>query len=165
MELPVNHLRQSLRDGHVQIGLWSQLASPLGAEVVAGSGFDFIVLDTEHAPNEVPAVLAQLQALTGGSAAGVVRVAWNDPVLFKRVLDVGVGPGLLAAQMAEAVGPTGRVRGIDISEDMLAIARRRELGTEAAPVELGQGEATALPVPDQYDVMMKPRLRAVAFIT
>jgi 4-hydroxy-2-oxoheptanedioate aldolase len=89
MDLPVNRLKRELRDGRVQIGLWSQLASPLGAEVVAGAGFDFIVLDTEHAPNEVPTVLAQLQAMTGGTASGVVRVAWNDPVLFKRVLDLG----------------------------------------------------------------------------
>jgi 4-hydroxy-2-oxoheptanedioate aldolase len=58
-------------------------------ELLAGSGFDFLVLDTEHAPNELPTILAQLRAMAGGTASAVVRVAWNDPVLFKRVLDVG----------------------------------------------------------------------------
>jgi 4-hydroxy-2-oxoheptanedioate aldolase len=90
MELPLNPLKRALREGRAQIGLWSQLASHIGVEVLAGSGFDFLVLDTEHAPNELPAVLAQLQALAGGTASGVVRPAWNDPVLFKRLLDIGV---------------------------------------------------------------------------
>jgi 4-hydroxy-2-oxoheptanedioate aldolase len=90
MELPQNLLKRALREGRPQIGLWSQLASPIAVEALAGSGFDFLVLDTEHAPNELPAVLAQLHALAGGSASAVVRPAWNDPVLFKRLLDVGV---------------------------------------------------------------------------
>jgi 4-hydroxy-2-oxoheptanedioate aldolase len=89
MDLPANPLKRALREGRPQIGLWSQLTSPTGAELLAGSGFDFLVLDTEHAPNELPTILAQLQAMAGGTASGVVRVAWNDPVLFKRLLDVG----------------------------------------------------------------------------
>jgi 4-hydroxy-2-oxoheptanedioate aldolase len=90
MDLPANPLKRALREGRPQIGLWSQLTSPTGAELLAGSGFDFLVLDTEHAPNELPTILAQLRAMAGGTASGVVRVAWNDPVLFKRLLDVGV---------------------------------------------------------------------------
>jgi hypothetical protein len=89
MELPVNRLKRNLREGRAQIGLWSQLTSPTVVEVLAGAGFDFLVLDTEHAPNELPMVLGQLRAMTGGNASGVVRAAWNDPVLFKRLLDVG----------------------------------------------------------------------------
>jgi 4-hydroxy-2-oxoheptanedioate aldolase len=89
MDLPANPLKRALREGRPQIGLWSQLTSPIGVELLAGSGFDFLVLDTEHAPNELPTILAQLQAMTAGTASGVVRVAWNDPVLFKRLLDVG----------------------------------------------------------------------------
>jgi 4-hydroxy-2-oxoheptanedioate aldolase len=58
--------------------------------VIAGAGFDWILVDTEHAPNELPMVLSQLQALIGGTAAPVVRPAWNDMVLMKRLLDIGV---------------------------------------------------------------------------
>jgi 4-hydroxy-2-oxoheptanedioate aldolase len=56
---------------------------------MAGSGFDWIVIDTEHGPNEVPGVLSQLQAMARGTAEPVVRCAWNDAVLIKRILDVG----------------------------------------------------------------------------
>ena len=48
------------------------------------------MLDTEHSPNELPGLLIQLQAMKSGNASPVVRVAWNDPVLIKRVLDIGV---------------------------------------------------------------------------
>ena len=66
----------------------------------------------------------------------------------ERVLDIGSGPGFLAAEMAAEVGPDGRVHGIDSSEIMLASARRRD-----APVEYGTGDALALPFPDeQFDV-------------
>ena len=66
----------------------------------------------------------------------------------ERVLDIGSGPGFLAAEMAGEVGPDGRVYGIDPSESMLASARRRD-----APVEFGPGDALVLPFPDeQFDV-------------
>ena len=64
------------------------------------------------------------------------------------VLDVGSGPGLLAAEMAEAVGPEGTVRGVDPSESMLAIAARREPAAGSAPLDFRPGDAGALPVPD-----------------
>jgi len=89
MELPVNPLKRALRERRPQIGLWSQLASPIAAEVLAGAGFDFVVLDTEHAPNELPSIHSQLQAMTGGTAAPVVRPVWNDAVVFKKLLDIG----------------------------------------------------------------------------
>src|SRR6266566_4147340 len=89
METPVNSFKQAIRDGRPQIGIWSSLCSNLSAEVIAGAGFDWILLDTEHAPNELPMVFSQLQALAGGTAAPVVRPAWNDLVLIKRLLDVG----------------------------------------------------------------------------
>ena len=59
------------------------------AEILADAGFDWILLDTEHAPNELPMVLAELQAMSGGTAHPVVRPAWNDPVIIKRLLDIG----------------------------------------------------------------------------
>jgi 4-hydroxy-2-oxoheptanedioate aldolase len=89
LELPANPLKRALREGRPQIGLWSQLASATAVEVLAGSGFDFLVIDAEHAPNELPSILAQLRAMAGGTAEPVVRVPWNDPVILKRVLDIG----------------------------------------------------------------------------
>jgi 4-hydroxy-2-oxoheptanedioate aldolase len=89
-QAPTNTFKQAIREGRTQIGLWCSLCSNVAAEVIAGAGFDWILIDTEHAPNELPMVLGQLQALVGGTAASVVRPAWNDIVLMKRLLDVGV---------------------------------------------------------------------------
>jgi 4-hydroxy-2-oxoheptanedioate aldolase len=90
VEVPVNRLKRALYDGQPQIGLWSTLTSPVATEVVAGSGFDWVLLDTEHAPNDVTSVHRQLQAMQGSAASAVVRPYWNDAVLFKRLLDIGV---------------------------------------------------------------------------
>jgi 4-hydroxy-2-oxoheptanedioate aldolase len=90
MELPVNTLKRALREGRPQIGLWSTLASHIGAEVIAGSGFDWVLFDTEHAPNDLDLVQRQLQAIQGTTTSAVVRPAWNDAVIFKRLLDAGV---------------------------------------------------------------------------
>jgi 4-hydroxy-2-oxoheptanedioate aldolase len=87
---PTNLLKRALRDKRVQIGLWSTLASPIAAEVIGGSGFDWILIDSEHAPNDVSDVHRQLQAMQGSASSIVVRPAWNDAVLFKRLLDIGV---------------------------------------------------------------------------
>src|ERR1041384_1159285 len=89
-DIPENKFKRALRAGRPQIGLWSSLCSEMAAEVVGGSGFDWILIDTEHAPNELPMVIGQLRAVAGGAAAAVVRPAWNDPVLMKRLLDAGV---------------------------------------------------------------------------
>jgi 4-hydroxy-2-oxoheptanedioate aldolase len=90
VDLPINQLKRALREGRPQIGLWSMLSSHITVEVIAGSGFDWLLLDTEHSPNELTMVQSQLQAMTGGTASAVVRVVWNDAVVFKRLLDVGV---------------------------------------------------------------------------
>ena len=84
-----NPFKQALKSGRLQIGLWHSLSSHLVVEILADSGFDWILLDTEHAPNELPMVLAELQAMRGGTAHAVVRPAWNDAVIIKRLLDIG----------------------------------------------------------------------------
>jgi 4-hydroxy-2-oxoheptanedioate aldolase len=89
MDMPLNRLKRALLQGEQQIGLWSSLCSPIAAELLSWTGYDWILFDTEHAPNEVPVIMAQLQAMEAGTASAVVRPAWNDPVLFKRLLDVG----------------------------------------------------------------------------
>src|SRR2546426_10841056 len=89
MEMPVNTFKKAIREARPQIGLWCSSCSNVSAEIIAGAGFDWVLIDTEHAPNELPMVLSQLQAMVGGTAAAVVRPAWNDLVLIKRLLDVG----------------------------------------------------------------------------
>jgi len=121
VELKRNGFKQALKQGALQIGLWSTLCSNLGAEIIAQSGFDWILLDTEHSPNELPDLVSQLQAMSAGSAAPVIRAAWNDAVLIKRILDIGAQSILLpyvqtAEQARAAVAavryPPRGVRGV-----------------------------------------------------
>jgi len=89
MELPANTFKRALKAGKVQIGLWCSLSSHYAIELVAGSGFDWLLLDTEHSPNDLESVLTQLQAAAPYPAHPVVRVPWNDMVTIKRFLDIG----------------------------------------------------------------------------
>ena len=95
MELPKNNFKHGLARGELQIGLWCSLCSCIAAELVSHSGYDWLLLDTEHSPNEVPDLLGQLQAVATGTASAIVRPAWNDTVLIKRVLDIGAQSVLL----------------------------------------------------------------------
>lgn len=95
METPVNKFKHAIRDMKPQVGLWSSLCNYIASEAVAHSGFDWILLDTEHSPNELPMVHTQLMSLVGGTATPIVRPAWNDMVLIKRFLDVGAQTLLL----------------------------------------------------------------------
>jgi 4-hydroxy-2-oxoheptanedioate aldolase len=90
MDVPINTFKRALKAERLQVGLWAGLASNISTEIVAGAGFDWLVIDGEHGPNDVPIVLSQLQAAQGSSTQVVVRAAWNDPVLLKRYLDIGV---------------------------------------------------------------------------
>jgi 4-hydroxy-2-oxoheptanedioate aldolase len=95
MDLPINHLKHNLKAGKVQTGCWVSLASHTSAEICAGAGFDWILIDTEHAPNELHMVHHQLHAASAYPASVLVRAAWNDTVVIKRLLDVGVQSLLL----------------------------------------------------------------------
>jgi 4-hydroxy-2-oxoheptanedioate aldolase len=90
MDFPINRFKHAILSGQKQIGLWSHLCSPISIEILAHCGYDWLLLDMEHSPNEVPDVLAQLQAMQGGTATPIVRPPWNDMVTFKRLLDIGV---------------------------------------------------------------------------
>ncbi|MBN3759161.1 HpcH/HpaI aldolase/citrate lyase family protein [Paraburkholderia sp. Tr-20389] len=89
MRLPENPFKRALLAGRQQIGLWSSLASHVSVEILAGSGFDWLLLDMEHSPNELPMVHSQLQACAGTAAHPIVRPPWNDMVTIKRLLDSG----------------------------------------------------------------------------
>jgi 4-hydroxy-2-oxoheptanedioate aldolase len=94
MNLPPNPFLAALRAGQPQIGIWLSLSSPFAAEAVAGAGFDWAMIDMEHAPNDLTTVLGQLQLFQGYPTTAMVRPDWNDAVLVKRLLDLGA-PGLL----------------------------------------------------------------------
>ncbi len=89
LNAPLNVFKQRLLAGEQLTGIWNTLASPLAAEALSLVGYDWMLFDTEHSPVEVSGVLSLLQAAAVGSAAHVIRPAWNDPVLIKRALDIG----------------------------------------------------------------------------
>ncbi|MGX7706618.1 4-hydroxy-2-oxoheptanedioate aldolase [Methylobacterium sp. Gmos1] len=84
-----NRFKRALREGRQQIGLWCSLPGSYAAEAVAGSGYDWLLFDTEHSPGDPLTVLAQLQAVAPYDVSAVVRPAANDTVLIKRFLDLG----------------------------------------------------------------------------
>src|SRR5476651_92103 len=121
MDHPRNTFKHAIAKGQLQIGLWCSLCSNITAEIAAHSGYDWLLLDTEHSPNEVPDVLSQLQAIQSGTASAIVRPAWNDMVLIKRYLDIGAQTLLLPfvqtpeearAAVAATRYPPGGIRGI-----------------------------------------------------
>lgn len=89
MELFKNTFKQNLQQGKLQLGMWLGLANSYTAELLACTGYDFLLIDGEHAPNDVRSVLPQLQAIAPYNSAPVVRPNYNDPVLLKMYLDIG----------------------------------------------------------------------------
>jgi len=121
MQTPDNLFKQALQRGTVQIGLWQALADPYAAEICAGSGFDWLLLDGEHAPNDLRSLLAALQAVAPYPVHPVVRVPQGDTALIKQVLDIGATTLLVpmvespeqAAQLVRAMRyPPQGVRGV-----------------------------------------------------
>ncbi len=101
MNLKPNPFLAALRARRPQLGIWVSLASPFAAEVVAGAGFDWALIDMEHSPNDLTSVLGQLQVFASFPTTALVRPEWNDAVLVKRLLDLGA-PGLLFPMVQSA---------------------------------------------------------------
>lgn len=108
MELARNPFKAALKANRAQIGLWSSLSSSYTVEVIAGAGFDWLLLDMEHSPNDLESLLGQLQAAAPYPSHPVVRVPWNDMVAIKRVLDVGA-QSLLVPYVSTAQEATAAV--------------------------------------------------------
>src|SRR6202451_932647 len=89
MNLPPNKFKQALREGKPQIGLWVGLADGYAAELLATAGFDCLVIDAEHAPNDPRSVLAQLQAMAPYPVHPIVRPVHGSAELIKQYLDIG----------------------------------------------------------------------------
>jgi 2-dehydro-3-deoxyglucarate aldolase len=120
-----NRFRQDLLDGKRLIGCWASLGSPITAEVLGVAGFDWLLLDAEHAPNDVLTLVPQLMALKDSVSAPVVRPPWNDTVIIKRLLDAGFHNFLIpfvesAEEARRAVAatryPPAGVRGVSVSQ-------------------------------------------------
>jgi len=121
VQMPTNDFKRRLAAGEALDGLWLSLASPVAAEAMSLAGFDWMLFDTEHAPVEVAGVQPLLQAAASGTASAVVRPAWNDKVLIKKVLDIGAQTLLIpfvetAQEASTAVSatryPPAGVRGV-----------------------------------------------------
>ncbi|WP_374555363.1 HpcH/HpaI aldolase family protein [Aquitalea pelogenes] len=124
MQLPDNHFKSALQQMSSispRYGIWAGMASAYHAEILAGTGHDWILLDGEHAPNTVPTLLGQLQALAAYPVDPVVRIPHGDPALIKQVLDIGAQTLMVpmvesAAQAATLVRamryPPAGIRGV-----------------------------------------------------
>lgn len=111
MDSLTNPFKRALREGRPQIGLWAGLAHSYTAEICAGAGFDWLLIDGEHAPNTLQTMLGQLQAIAPYPTAPVVRPPWNDFVLIKQILEIGAQTLLVpmiqsGAEAAAAVAAT-----------------------------------------------------------
>jgi 2-dehydro-3-deoxyglucarate aldolase len=120
-----NSFRTSLRAGKTLIGCWCSLASPNTTEVLGVAGFDWLLLDGEHSPNDLITFLPQLMALKDSASAPVVRPSWNNPVELKRLLDGGFYNFLIpfiesAEEAKRAVAatryPPQGIRGVSVSQ-------------------------------------------------
>ena len=89
MEMPPNVFKTRIRTHAPLIGLWVALAEAYCVEISAGAGFDWLLLDAEHAPNDLRSLVAQLQVLAGYPVSPVIRLASDDAVHVKQVLDLG----------------------------------------------------------------------------
>jgi 4-hydroxy-2-oxoheptanedioate aldolase len=107
----VNTFKQALIDGRPQIGLWNSLADPYVAEALATTGFDWLLIDGEHAPNDLRSMLGHLQALAPYPTHAIVRPPVGDVALIKQIVEIGAQTLLIpmvdtAEQAASMVAAT-----------------------------------------------------------
>jgi 4-hydroxy-2-oxoheptanedioate aldolase len=107
MTLPPNAFKTALREGRPQIGLWVAMADAYAAEIAGHAGFDWLVIDGEHGPNDLRSILAHLQALQESPSEPVVRLPIGESWMIKQVLDIGARTLLIpmvdSAEQAEAL--------------------------------------------------------------
>ncbi len=103
----MNRLGQALGERRPQLGLWQALANGYTAEICALAGFDWLLFDGEHAPNDVPTLLGQLHAVSSHPTMPVARPPADDPVIIKQYLDIGFAslliPMIESAEQARAM--------------------------------------------------------------
>lgn len=121
MELPVNRFKAAIREGRRQIGVWNTIPDPSIVELLAGCGYDWLLIDTEHSPATDVMTLPLMQAAAPYPVTQIIRPGWNDPVEIKRLLDCGAQTVLVpyvqnAEEAAKAVAachyPPKGMRGV-----------------------------------------------------
>lgn len=121
MKIPTNHFKQGLQTDQTLYGLWLGLGETFSAEICAGAGFDWLLIDSEHGPNDLRSILAQLQAIAPYASQPVVRPPQGDHVLIKQLLETGVQTLLIpmvdTAEQAEGLVkamryPPAGIRGV-----------------------------------------------------
>lgn len=137
-KLVPNAFKRGLVSGKKQPGLWLTLESPNATEILAGSGYDWLLLDMEHTTVDLSQVANHLRAARGGSAELAVRIPWNEPIAVKRLLDAGVRtlmfPCVQSAEEAKAAVaatryPPDGIRGVSGNMRANAFARVQDYGT------------------------------------
>ena len=132
MKMPPNQFKARLAQGKRQPGLWLTLESVNATEIVAGSGYDWLLLDMEHTGLDLSQVADHIRAARGGTAELVVRIPWNEPIVMKRLLDSGVRSFMIpfvqsAAEARAAVAatryPPHGIRGVSGNMRANAFAR------------------------------------------
>lgn len=130
-----NRLKTRLQAGTMQWGLWLSMASPTSAEIAAGAGFDWLLIDGEHGPNLLTQTLEQLRATAGFDTDIILRLPAGEDWMIKQALDIGVTSLLVpmvnsaadAARIAKACKyPPEGTRGMGA-----ALARASQYGAEA----------------------------------
>jgi 4-hydroxy-2-oxoheptanedioate aldolase len=144
VKMPENRFKRAINAGQPQVGLWLMTCSAIVAECAAYAGVNWVLIDGEHAPNDIPTIEAQLHAVSAAPATPMVRVAWNDPVLIKQLLDIGVQSLLIPyiqnidearAAVSATRYPPGGIRGV-----ALGGTRATRYGAVENYVELVQRE-------------------------
>lgn len=107
MAAPRNAFKAALREGRFQLGLWVALGSAYAAEILSGSGYDWLLIDGEHGPNDMPLISAQIGALRNSPSHAMVRPPMGEAWLLKQLLDQGAQTFLIpmveSAEEAEAL--------------------------------------------------------------
>lgn len=144
MPVPSNPIKAELAAGRRQMGIWIALASATSAEIASRAGFDFCLIDGEHAPNDIPLILDQARAIGCGSAAVAARVPVGDTRIIKQYLDLGIqtlvvpmiDTGVQAASIVAATRyPPDGIRGVGA-----AMARASNFGEIADVTTTANGE-------------------------
>ncbi|WP_217578325.1 HpcH/HpaI aldolase/citrate lyase family protein [Mesorhizobium sp. GbtcB19] len=171
MQERVNSLKAAVQASRAHIGIWCSLASALTTEIVAGSGAGWLLIDSEHSPNDLRSIMAQLQVAAAFPCEAVVRLPSDDPNSMKQALDVGARslmiPNVRTAEQARAIVAAmtyapGGFRGFSVGHRANAFgriagyhakAREQQLLAVQIEDETGVANAAAIAAVDGVDVL------------